>query len=331
LFHRLFAQNIIKLHGVAKKKQIENAMYRDQGFFLVLDRLYDTLFTRIHKVWKRRLDQESHPLFARLTGSLDKARRNSTRFLLSRLAVARDLASALAYLHEKRLCHRDFKSDNIGFDAANEVKLFDFGLARKLPRSPSSSSSRDDDSSDDERFHLTQMVGSLRYMSPEVMLGATYNQCCDVYSFSIVLWEIITCQRAYAVFTTEGMFVNKVGREHVRPSLHRRYLQHCRQLANIDNITACQDILHAGWNADLTCRASMREMQAKLEAEMKRLQEEYEKPVQSKKGFLSKTKSLRCHRQACGPHKLLPHALQASRTHREEEEGESTMDGVVWI
>lgn len=226
-------------------------------------------------MWKLRLQDQPHPLVARLTGRFDKARCHSNHFLLSRLAVARDLSSAIAYLHEKRICHRDIKPDNIGFDSANQVKLFDFGLARTLP-----SSSHEEN---ETTFRLTEMCGSLRYMAPEVMLGTPYNQGCDVYSFSIVLWEILTCQQAYSKFSQEDVFVNQVGQRHVRPMLcHSQGWQ-------LANNKVCQDMLRAGWHGDLACRASMRDMQSKLEAEITRLQENCKEPNNNNKRSLGRS------------------------------------------
>lgn len=56
------------------------------------------------------------------------------------------------------------KPDNVGFDSAGEVKIFDFGLAKRLDP---------DDKSDNELYMLTGNTGSLRYMAPE-------GECCDM-------------------------------------------------------------------------------------------------------------------------------------------------------
>ena len=52
--------------------------------------------------------------------------------------------------------------------------VFDFGLAREIP------------SNKEEDYQMTQMVGSPRYIAPEVALGQAYNKSCDVYSFSLI-------------------------------------------------------------------------------------------------------------------------------------------------
>ena len=61
--------------------------------------------------------------------------------------------------------------------------MFDFGLAKSL---------RDDRLSYCDYYNLTANVGSIPYMAPEVVLGNPYNEKCDVFSFGILLYEIIS-------------------------------------------------------------------------------------------------------------------------------------------
>jgi serine/threonine protein kinase len=133
--------------------------------------------------------------------------------LVEQLKAACSVANAVTYMHSKRLIHRDIKSTNIGFDIHGEVKLFDLGLARLLPRSKislmmdsnspndSSSSSGDDDvtaMSHREAFPMSR-VGTKFYMSPEVIRNEPYGTPADVYSTGVVLWEIfaLSSQRDY--------------------------------------------------------------------------------------------------------------------------------------
>mmetsp|Transcript_83480 Transcript_83480/g.235365 ORF Transcript_83480/g.235365 Transcript_83480/m.235365 type:complete len:371 (+) Transcript_83480:222-1334(+) len=95
---------------------------------------------------------------------------------------ALSLARALEYLHQAAdptlmTIHRDLKPDNIGFDQAGNLKLFDFGLAAQVPREV-------EEYSNDEvgtggggrrlpRYRLTGQTGSVRYMAPEVSRHGT--------------------------------------------------------------------------------------------------------------------------------------------------------------
>ena len=73
-------------------------------------------------------------------------------------------------------------SGNIGFDSAGTLKIFDFDLARVLPKT----------NDKDETFQLTAKVGSPRYMAPEVVNGEPYNLKADVFSFGLLAYQIIT-------------------------------------------------------------------------------------------------------------------------------------------
>lgn len=76
--------------------------------------------------------------------------------------------------------HSDLKPDNIGFAADGRVKLFDFGLCASVRAQREKT----------EQYRLTGNTGTLRYMAPEVVLGRSYHQSVDVYSFGILLWQV---------------------------------------------------------------------------------------------------------------------------------------------
>jgi serine/threonine protein kinase len=73
------------------------------------------------------------------------------------------------------------KPDNIGFDVRGDVKLFDFGLSFEIT---------EDLSAVEGMYELSGNTGSLRYMAPEVALGNPYNHKVDIYSFSILFWQV---------------------------------------------------------------------------------------------------------------------------------------------
>ena len=96
--------------------------------------------------------------------------------------VGLGIARAIKFLHSHRIVYRDIKPDNVGF-ADDEVKLFDFGLARRLPETNDSNSRR-----------MTWRVGTLRYMSPE-SLTEYYDESADVYSFGMLLLELCVLEK----------------------------------------------------------------------------------------------------------------------------------------
>lgn len=117
------------------------------------------------------------------------------RLSLDRLPVetavdfARQMASALAVAHTAGICHRDLKPDNVMIRDDGLLKILDFGLA-KVFRHPLLGES----TSDQSQFSSTpgQVIGTLNYMSPEQARGQETDARTDVFSFGIMLYQMLT-------------------------------------------------------------------------------------------------------------------------------------------
>jgi len=91
--------------------------------------------------------------------------------------MALAVASAMSYLHGRQIMHRDLKSQNVLIGELGELQVADFGLAQFAPR---------------EKALLTAETGSYRWMAPEVLRHEPYDEKCDVYSFAMLCWEMLT-------------------------------------------------------------------------------------------------------------------------------------------
>jgi serine/threonine protein kinase len=99
--------------------------------------------------------------------------------------------------------------------------LFDFGLSRELPKRKGQSH-RDKDLEDEETFHMSG-VGTQRYMAPEIISTRRYNLRADVYSWSMVVLEIMTLNKPFLEYNPEEHALN-VAKFGERPRLVDKYV-----------------------------------------------------------------------------------------------------------
>ncbi|KAI4990577.1 hypothetical protein ZWY2020_038940 [Hordeum vulgare] len=106
------------------------------------------------------------------------------RPLAQRVSRALEVALAMRHLHEQtpRVLHRDLKPSNVLLDADSRARVADFGHARFLP---------------DGGQALTGETGTYVYMAPEVIRCEPYTEKCDVYSFGVMLNELVTGEHPY--------------------------------------------------------------------------------------------------------------------------------------
>lgn len=128
-------------------------------------------------------------------GSLDEALHERSEQLDwdARLNIILGAAKGLAYLHHDcspRVIHRDIKSSNILLDGNLEARVSDFGLAKLL---------------EDEESHITTIVaGTFGYLAPEYMQSGRATEKTDVYSFGVLVLEVLSGKRP-----TDASFIEK--------------------------------------------------------------------------------------------------------------------------
>jgi len=199
--------NIVKLHGVtAGSVETNVATGKECGFFIVIDRLYDTLEQRIEK-WKLESEKlTSRGIIYRRSHDFREKRKAA---LNERLKSAMDVVDAMLYLKSKNIIFRDLKPDNVGFDKDGNLKLFDFGLAKEL---------KPINKCPDGMYTMTGNTGSRRYMAPEVAKEIAYDISVDVYSFGILLWEICAMAKPFFGYSS-GKHMQQVVMGGERPRL----------------------------------------------------------------------------------------------------------------
>ncbi len=117
------------------------------------------------------------------------------------LRVAIQIAEALEAAHEKGVTHRDLKPANIMVTNAGLVKVLDFGLAalgRTGSGSDQSGSSEDSPTVSIAMTEAGMILGTAAYMSPEQAAGKTVDKRADVWSFGVVLYEMLTGTRLFS-------------------------------------------------------------------------------------------------------------------------------------
>ena len=199
-------ENIIKIHGISKFGIFDHSTNEldQKPYFIILDKLLGNLEETIAN-WRQASNQRKMIMEKRS----DRDESSETIFLLKRLDILFDIASALKYLHQKNIIHRDIKPDNIGFDAQGVVKIFDFGLAAKI---------NSESKLGNGLYKLTGGTGTCRYMSPEVAKYKDYNELIDTYSFGLLMWSVLSLQTPFVNYNCKQWYKNVIfGKK--RPSL----------------------------------------------------------------------------------------------------------------
>jgi serine/threonine protein kinase len=246
--------NIIKVRGLPLGG-VECIQHNGEGmgYFLVLDRLFDTLSDRIYKHWVhshndiplikkkkgiQRLLFKNYPNGVRNNNQMNM---NRNADLAVRVKVAFDISAALKYLHEKNIIYRDLKPENLGFDVRGDIKLFDLGLVKELHP----------EAQDHRGNWKLSMAGTPRYMSPECGTYQRYNLSADVYSFSMLLWEMISLKQPFKGFTYSQL-KTEIFIDGDRPPLEMIWHKELRSLIKV------------GWHQNPAKRPSMDAVYDKL-------------------------------------------------------------------
>lgn len=154
-----------------------------------------------------------------------------------RRSMALDTAKGIRYLHDSKLLHRDLKSSNLMLDDNFKCAVGDFGLTRI--------------SSGAIAAQMTGQCGTFQYMAPEILRSKPYSEKADVFSFGILLWELVA--RKLPFFGMQPMQVGiAVAQQGMRPTMPPKIPPPLAKL-----IKAC-------WHEDPNRRPSMAQVQELL-------------------------------------------------------------------
>jgi Tol biopolymer transport system component len=159
------------------------------------------------------------------------------------IAIARGLGAA----HEKGIAHRDLKPANVFLLADGQVKLLDFGLARETTATPG------DTTTQSALTDPGTVLGTAGYMAPEQVRGQAVDGRADLFALGVVLYEMLTGQRAFArestVETLNAILKEDppeltTARAGLPPALDR-LVRHCLEKSPAERFQTARDVVFA--------------------------------------------------------------------------------------
>lgn len=223
-------ENIVRVYGVASGC-VSQAFQQSAGYFIVLELLRGTVADLL-RLWRDDLKEQAKA--ARIPSSFDRLQE-----------IALGIARGMEYLHKNSIVLRDLKPHNVGFDRAGVPRIFDFGLAREVYTDSTTTSTA-----------IPGVAGSWRYMAPECALGNGCTFASDMFSFTVLLWELLTLEKPFDKLGSAAEHRQKVASKGARP-----------HTTNIPT-QGLKDLLKDGWESDPDKRPSFAEACKSIETEL---------------------------------------------------------------
>jgi serine/threonine protein kinase len=188
-----------------------------------------------------------------LEGETLRERMVSGALPLSRVIdYALQVAKGLAAAHAKNIVHRDIKPENLFLTRDGLVKILDFGLA-KLVRPEAADDLLSQAATVALQTQEGKMLGTMGYMSPEQLRGQPTDYRSDLFSFGVVLYEMLSGERPFqrdSTADTMSAILKEDPRELSRPDRAippalERIIQHCLEKRPEDRFQSTRDVAYA--------------------------------------------------------------------------------------
>ena len=141
---------------------------------------------------------------------------------------------------------KDISPSSIGFSEGDKLKLFDFGCMCCIPKNTNISAS-----------HGSSFIRSRKYMAPELALSCPYDEKVDIFSFGIILWQMLSGEAPFPTLSNDE-YIQKVAQDGLRPSLEpvRSNHQHHSSSSSAPqaSLHAVTELLERCWHANPTER-----------------------------------------------------------------------------
>lgn len=182
-FDRLVAIKVLRVEGLDADRRAE-AVARFRREASVLSALDHPNIAKLYDVGIRADDGRPYIVMEFVPGRTLRLQLKSRRKLdVPRVvSVVAQVARALAYAHQRALIHRDIKPENLLGEAGRPIKLVDFGTVRQAWSTLTGAD---------------RVVGSPRYMAPEMLLGGGFDHRADQFALASVAIELLTGRPAF--------------------------------------------------------------------------------------------------------------------------------------
>ena len=171
-----------------------------------------------------------------------------------RLKAAWDVVKGMCYLEDMSIMHRDLKPSNIFMKSSAKgcAVIADFGLARYSPLK-------------DNESTPTACTGTFIYMAPEVIVGKWYDTKCDVYSFGILLNELLDLKAPYSgLYYSPQQIAQAVVDQDMRPKMYSN--------ENSQDTKRLQKLVEKCWDKNPNKRPTFSEIRNEMDVMMPRLE-----------------------------------------------------------